>query len=171
MPKLQRPQKSMVRGNAFNLSRGEGDSPLQSYPHNSGPIQWARGDVGPSAAARSRTMLSWRVWCGYAYTLVLFPTHPPTLLCFIPPLLSFLPRTLSLVEDGGGSCAASVTLKVTHIITTKAAVEAEKRSAVIATAIGRGLPLLHENFLGRCVDVVVYFFCLYWCCLMLKRVL
>jgi len=123
----------------------------------------------PSAAARSRTMLSWRVWCGYAYTFVLFPTHPPTLLCFIPPLLSFLPRTLSLVEGGGGSCAASVTLKVTHVVTTKAAVEAEKRSAVIATAIGRGLPLLHENFLGRCVDVVLYFLCFY--CWMLKRVL
>lgn len=62
----------------------------------------------------------------------------------------------SLVEDGGGSCAASVTLKVTHIITTKAAVEAEKRSTAIATAVGRGLPLLHEDFLARCVEKV-------WC--------
>ena len=59
-----------------------------------------------------------------------------------------------LVEGGGGSCAASVTLKVTHVISTCAAVEAEKRSAAIATAIGRGLPLLHEDFLARCVDEV-----------------
>ena len=56
------------------------------------------------------------------------------------------------VEGGGGSCAASVTLKVTHVITTKAAVNAEKRSAAIATAIGRGLPLLSEDFLARCVE-------------------
>jgi NAD-dependent DNA ligase len=60
----------------------------------------------------------------------------------------------SLVEGGGGSCAASVTLKVTHVITTKAAVEAEKRSTAIATAVGRGLPLLHEDFLARCVEQV-----------------
>jgi hypothetical protein len=59
-----------------------------------------------------------------------------------------------LVEGGGGSCAATVTLKVTHVISTRAAVEAEKRSAAIATAIGRGLPLLHEDFLARCVDEV-----------------
>ena len=59
-----------------------------------------------------------------------------------------------LDEGGGGSCAASVTLKVTHVISTCAAVEAEKRSAAIATAIGRGLPLLHEDFLARCVDEV-----------------
>lgn len=59
-----------------------------------------------------------------------------------------------LVEGGGGSCAASVTLKVTHVISTRAAVQAEKRSAAIATAIGRGLPLLHEDFLARCVDEV-----------------
>jgi hypothetical protein len=56
------------------------------------------------------------------------------------------------VEGGGGSYAASVTLKVTHVITTKAAVNAEKRSAAIATAIGRGLPLLSEDFLARCVE-------------------
>ena len=59
-----------------------------------------------------------------------------------------------LIEGGGGSCAASVTLKVTHVISTRAAVEDEKRSAAIATAIGRGLPLLHEDFLARCVDEV-----------------
>jgi hypothetical protein len=58
----------------------------------------------------------------------------------------------SLVENGGGTCAASVTLKVTHVITTKAAVEAAKRSTSIATAIGRGLPLLHEDYLTRCVE-------------------
>jgi hypothetical protein len=58
------------------------------------------------------------------------------------------------VEGGGGSCAASVTLKVTHVITTRAAVDAEKRSAAIATAIGRGLPLLSEDFLARCVEQV-----------------
>lgn len=58
------------------------------------------------------------------------------------------------VEGGGGSCAASVTLKVTHVITTRAAVDAEKRSAALATAIGRGLPLLREDFLARCVEQV-----------------
>ena len=58
----------------------------------------------------------------------------------------------NLVERGGGGCAASVTQKVTHIITTQAAVGAEKRSAVIATAIGRGLPLLREEFLSCCVE-------------------
>ena len=62
----------------------------------------------------------------------------------------------ALVEGGGGSCAASVTLKVTHVITTKAAVEAEKRSTAIATAIGRGLPLLHEDFIVRCVNEVTF---------------
>jgi hypothetical protein len=57
-----------------------------------------------------------------------------------------------MVEKGGGICAASVTLKVTHVITTKATVEAEKRSTAITTAIERSLPLLHEDFLTRCVE-------------------
>ena len=57
-----------------------------------------------------------------------------------------------MVDKGGGICAASVTLKVTHVITTKAAVDSEKRSTVIATAIGRKLVLLHEDFLTRCVE-------------------
>ena len=56
-----------------------------------------------------------------------------------------------MVEKGGGICATSVTLKVTHVITTKATVEAENRSTAIAKAIGRRLPLLHEDFLTRCV--------------------
>jgi len=57
-----------------------------------------------------------------------------------------------MVDKGGGICAASVTLKVTHVITTKAAVDSEKRSTAIATAIGRRLVLLHEDFLTRCVE-------------------
>jgi hypothetical protein len=55
-----------------------------------------------------------------------------------------------MVKKGGGICATSVTLKVIHVITTKATVGAEKRSTAIATAIGCRLLLLHEDFLTRC---------------------
>ena len=60
----------------------------------------------------------------------------------------------NLVESGGGTCAASVTLKVTHVIATKAAVDADKRSAAIATAIGRSLPILSVDFLKQSVEQV-----------------
>ncbi|EKX44421.1 hypothetical protein GUITHDRAFT_109542 [Guillardia theta CCMP2712] len=57
-----------------------------------------------------------------------------------------------LVELGSGSCAQSVTQKVTHVITTQAALDSEKRAAALATAIGKGLPLVKEDFLSACIE-------------------
>eukprot|EP00960_Hanusia_phi_P002542 73957-Hanusia_phi.AAC.2 len=57
-----------------------------------------------------------------------------------------------LVELGSGACAQSVTQKVTHLITTQAALDAEQRAAALATAIGKGLPLVREDFLSACVE-------------------
>ena len=57
------------------------------------------------------------------------------------------PALKSLVEAHGGACAASVTQKVTHVVTTTAALASDKRATALATAIGRQLPLISESFL------------------------
>lgn len=59
-----------------------------------------------------------------------------------------------IVERFGGSCAGSVTKKVTHVITTSVSIALEERPTALATAIGRGLPLLSETFLHAVADDV-----------------
>ena len=57
-----------------------------------------------------------------------------------------------IVERFGGSCAGSVTKKVTHIVTTSASLALEERPTALATAMGRGLPMLSEAFLHSLAD-------------------
>lgn len=62
------------------------------------------------------------------------------------------PALKSLVEAHGGACAASVTQKVTHVVTTPAALASDKRATALATAIGRQLPLISEDFVVQTAE-------------------
>jgi hypothetical protein len=53
----------------------------------------------------------------------------------------------TLVEKHGGSCSATVTQKVTHLVTTSCAVQQVNKPAALATALGKDLPILSEDFL------------------------
>jgi hypothetical protein len=53
----------------------------------------------------------------------------------------------SLVEKHGGSCSATVTQKVTHLVSTACAIQQVNKSAALATALGKDLPILSEDFL------------------------
>lgn len=57
-----------------------------------------------------------------------------------------------LIERNGGKFSATVTQKVTHVITTEANIALEKRPAALATAFGRNLPMVSEEFLHKCLE-------------------
>jgi hypothetical protein len=139
----------VVRG-AVLATRGDGAAGMPRKMSGGGGDAGALGEItnhGAAAAAHAKGAMPFadgagsRVFAGMVFA-------------FAGRFSAAQAALKGLIEGGGGSCAASVTLKVTHVISTRAAVEDEKRSAAIATAIGRGLPLLHEDFLARCVDEV-----------------
>jgi hypothetical protein len=72
------------------------------------------------------------------------------------------PVLKGMVEAQGGAVSSTVTQKVTHLVTMESALTSDKRAAAVATAIGRKLPLVSEDFIlqtaesGAALDIAAF---------------